>query len=148
MSVILDTSVLVYLYDDSAPLKQVQARRTLHTLAEAGAGAVSTQVLSEFFHVVTRRLRFQMTLESALIELERHARVWRILNVTAPVIIAAAHAVGSHKLSFWDAQIWAVARLNHVDAIFSEGFNAGSSRGGVHFVNPFAAGFRLEDWLN
>ena len=69
------------------------------------------------------------------------------LIVTAPVVIAAGHAVRDHNLSFWDAQLWAVAKLNQFDTILSEDFQAGSRLGGVRFVNPFAADFQESNWL-
>ncbi|MGD0296683.1 MAG: PIN domain-containing protein [Bryobacteraceae bacterium] len=145
--VLIDTNVLVYLYDESEPGKQRQARLVLRAVAEAGVGLVSTQVLSEFFSVVTRRLRPRLPHEIALAELEHHVRVWDILLVTPPVVIAAARAVRDHSLSFWDAQLWAVAQLNQLDTILSEDFQAGSRLGGVRFVNPFAAGFEQSSWL-
>jgi len=55
--VLLDTNVLVYLYDISTPDKQSQAIATLRRLEEHSAGAVRTQVLSEFFSAATLRLR-------------------------------------------------------------------------------------------
>ncbi len=120
---------------------------TLRALTEAGVGAVSTQVLSEFFSVVTRRLRPRLPFDIALAELEHHARVWNILTVTAPVVIAAARAVRDHGLNFWDAQLWAAAKIYEFDAILTEDFNAGSRLGGVRFINPFAADFRQSTWL-
>ena len=145
--VLIDTNVLVYLYDESEPKKQLQARSVLRGIAGVGVGAVSTQVLSEFFSVTTRRLRPKLPLDLALTELERHARVWSILPVTAPVIIAAARAVRDHQQSFWDAQLWAAAKLNQMDILLSEDFQAGSILSGVRFVNPFAVDFRKPDWL-
>ena len=145
--VLIDTNVLVYLYDEAAPAKQLQARLILRAVAEAGVGAISTQVLSEFFSAATRRLRPRLPLDVALAELERHAQVWNILLVTAPVVIAAARAVRDHNLNFWDAQLWAVAKLNQLDTILSEDFQTGSRLGGVRFVNPFAPDFELSKWL-
>ena len=139
--VLIDTNVLVYLYDESEPAKQRQARLILRELAEAGIGSISTQVLSEFFSVVTKRLRPRLPHDIAIAELERHARAWDIFLVTPPVVIAAARAVRDHSLSFWDAQLWAVAKLNQLDIILSEDFQAGSRLGGVRFVNPFAGDF-------
>ncbi len=146
--VLIDTNVLVYLYDEFAPAKQLQARLTLRGLAESGLGAVSTQVLSEFFRAVTRRLRPPLPLDASLVELEHHARVWTLLNVTAPIVIAAARAVRDHRLNFWDAQLWAAAKLNELDTILSEDFQPGHNLGGVRFVNPFAPDFRLSNWLS
>ena len=52
----VDTNVLVYLFDSEEPQKQRRARELVGTLAREGALALSTQVLSEFFVTVTRRL--------------------------------------------------------------------------------------------
>ena len=147
MQVLLDTNVLVYLYDISTPEKQGQAAEILRTLEEHGAGAISTQVLSEFFSVATTRLRPPLHNELALTELERHSQVWAILDVTATVIVTAARAVRDHRLNFWDAQLWAAAKIHGVDTIFSEDFNSGSTFGGVRFVNPFEPGFHLPKLL-
>jgi predicted nucleic acid-binding protein len=45
MRVLIDTNVLVYLYDASEPKKQLQARLVLRGIAGVGVGAVSAQVL-------------------------------------------------------------------------------------------------------
>ena len=142
--VLLDTNVLVCVYDTSAPLKRSLARSALGALAESGAGAVSTQVLSEFFCVTSRRM---LNPETALIELLHHARTWTVVQVTAEVVITAAEAVRDYRLNFWDAQIWATAKVNQIDFIFSEDFNSGSVIEGVRFVNPFAPHFHLPSLL-
>jgi len=54
--------------------------------------------------------------------------------------------VRDHQLPYWDAQIWAAARLNQVPIIFSEDFNAGAVLEGVRFVDPFADDFLLSAW--
>ena len=142
--ILLDTNVLVYVYDTSAPLKRSLARSTLGALAEAGAGAVSTQVLSEFFSVTTR---LTLNPQEALVELQHQVQVWTVLQVTTEVILAAARAVRDHQLNFWDAQLWAAAKVHGLGTIFSEDFNSGSTLGGVRFVNPFEPGFQLPRFI-
>lgn len=56
-SILLDTNVLVYAYDCSEPIKQARAWSVLDPLAALGLGVVTTQVLGEFFVVVTRKLK-------------------------------------------------------------------------------------------
>jgi predicted nucleic acid-binding protein len=51
-----------------------------------------------------------------------------------------------HSLAYYDAQIWATARLNQIPLIFSEDFQDGQTLEGVRFVNPFSAQFELRDW--
>jgi predicted nucleic acid-binding protein len=46
-----------------------------------------------------------------------------------------------YQLSYYDAQIWAVARLNRIPLVLSEDFSDGSVIEGVRFANPFADGF-------
>jgi predicted nucleic acid-binding protein len=146
-SVLIDTNVLIYPYDIATPRKQEQAIATLRTLEEHSAGAVSTQVLSEFFSAATTRLRPPMPGHAALVELENHARVWTVLQVTTEVILAAARAVRDHQLNFWDAQLWAAAKVHGLGTIFSEDFNSGSTLGGVRFINPFEPHFHLPKFL-
>jgi predicted nucleic acid-binding protein len=138
----LDTNVLVYLYDQTDAGKQAQAARVVRAIRESGTGAVSTQVLSEFFHIVTHRLRPRLSLETAMVELENHADVWNVLNLTADVILSAARATKQYQMNFWDAQLWAVAKSNGVTTIVSEDFNSGATLGGIRFRNPFAPGFQ------
>jgi predicted nucleic acid-binding protein len=64
--------------------------------------------------------------------------------MTPQIVLEAVQGVRDHQFSFWDAQIWAVARLNQVEAVFSEDFNPGAVIEGVRLVNPFAEDFELE----
>jgi predicted nucleic acid-binding protein len=50
-------------------------------------------------------------------------------------------------MSYWDAQIWATARLNQVPVVFSEDFNTGSLIEGVRFINPLANEFDTDAWV-
>lgn len=52
-----------------------------------------------------------------------------------------------HQLAYWNAQIWASARLNQIPVVFSEAFSDGVALEGVRFVNPFAAEFVLNSWV-
>jgi predicted nucleic acid-binding protein len=53
-------------------------------------------------------------------------------------VLEALRGVVRYRLSYYDAQIWAVARLNHVPVVLSEDFSAWSEIEGVRFENPFA----------
>jgi predicted nucleic acid-binding protein len=51
---------------------------------------------------------------------------------------AAMRAVGEHRLSFWDAMLWATARRAGVRLLITEDLQDGRVLEGVRFVNPFA----------
>lgn len=145
--IFLDTNILVYAYDRSEPDKQRQAALVLDKLAVSGAGIISSQVMSEFFVAVTRKISTPLTPESAYQRLENYQQSWDILDLTPAIVLEAVRGVRDYQFSFWDAQIWAAARLNQIPTIFSEDFNVGSVTEGVRFVNPLAADFQIEDWL-
>jgi predicted nucleic acid-binding protein len=54
---LIDTNVLVYAYDRTDHARRFRAQVVLQQLAATGSGALSGQVLGEFFVVVTRKLR-------------------------------------------------------------------------------------------
>lgn len=144
--VLIDTNVLVYAYDRREPEKQRQAIHVLEQLQLTQSGCMSVQCLAEFFRVVNRGSQPILSYEMALTQLAALADAWPVFNLTAMVVIEAARGMGSHQLSYWDAQIWATAHLNQIPVIFSEDFAPNTTREGVHFVNPFAPDFNLAAW--
>jgi predicted nucleic acid-binding protein len=51
-------------------------------------------------------------------------------------------------MTYWDAQIWASARLSQIPVVLSEDFGDGVIIEGVRFVNPLGPDFNLEAWLH
>lgn len=145
---LVDTNVLVYAYDRAEPEKQRRALEVLDLLAISGAGAISTQVLSEFFVAVTRKIAAPLSVPDAYDRVKNYLQSWTVLDLTGLIVLEAARGVRDYQFSFWDAQIWATARLNQIPVVFSEDFNVGQVTEGVRFVNPFAEEFQLESWLN
>jgi predicted nucleic acid-binding protein len=144
---LIDTNVLVYAYDRSEPLKQQQALQVLRELAESGRGAVTTQVLGEFFTVVTRKIPSPLSAGEATAQIRNHLQLWTVIEMTGALVLDAAIGVRDHKMSFWDAQIWAAARANWIPVVLSEDFSDGSVLDGVRFLNPFLPGFALKRCL-
>ncbi len=144
--ILVDSNVLVYAYDRSEPEKQTQAARILDQLLITGVGILSTQVLAEFFVAVTRKITKKLTIKQAFESLNNYAAAWEILGMNSLNVVEAARGVRDHAFNYYDAQIWAVARMNQIPVVFSEDFNP-SWIEGVQFVNPFAPEFTLEDWV-
>jgi len=146
-TVLIDTNVLVYLFDSKEPARQDRAIYVLRELEKAANGRLSVQCLSELSSVVMRRLDPPMSPAETLAQVERFQRIFPVFNLTPMIILEALRGVRDYQFSYYDAQIWATARLNQTPAIFSEDFNPGQITEGVHFINPFDENFRLEDWL-
>lgn len=144
--IFVDTNVLVYAYDRSEPEKQHLAFTLLDRLAITKVGTISTQVLAEFFVSVTRKLATPLSAGDAYQRVSNYLQSWTVLDMTGMVVLEAIRGVRDHQLSFWDAQIWAIAKLNQAPVVFSEDFSDGQVIEGVRFVNPFARDFRVEEW--
>ena len=145
-TILLDTNILVYAYDRSDMAKQQRAVEVLDALASRRAGAITTQVLAEFFFTVIRKPADPLPVEAAEKEAARHLRTWNVLDLTAPIVLEAIRGVRDHRLNYWDAQIWAAARLHQIPSILSEDFSDGAVLEGVRFINPLRPSFRLADW--
>jgi predicted nucleic acid-binding protein len=144
---LVDTNVLVYAYDRSEPEKQIRALEVLDRLAETQRGAITAQVMGEFFVAVTRKIPAPLSPTQAMERVQNYWLSWRLLDLTPMIVLEAARGVRDHQFSYWDAQIWAAARLNQIPVVLSEDFNPGSAVEGVRFVNPFETGFEFDEWL-
>jgi predicted nucleic acid-binding protein len=145
--VLIDTNLLLYLYDQNEPVRQRQARFVLDKLQIMGAGRVSMQCLSEFANIAPKKLSAFITSADASEHVRMFAHVWPVYYVTPAIVAEAAKAVHNYRLPFYDAQIWACAKFNEIPIIFSEDFQDGQTLEGVRFVNPFLEKFSLEKWL-
>ena len=133
-----DTNILVYAFDADEPEKQRVAEHLIRRLATDGSACVSSQVLGEFYVTVTRRFPGSMDPETASLHVERFAELLEVHSSGLQVVLEALRGVLRYRLSYYDAQIWAVARLNHVPVVFTEDFTDGAQIEGVRFENPFA----------
>jgi len=134
---LVDTNLLVYAYDRSAPEKQAKAVELLDELVKNGTGILSPQILSEFYTVVTRKLAAPLTPREGYTSISNYIRSWNIVDLTSHVVLEAARGVRDHHLSYWDSLIWATAKMNQIPTVLSEDFSHNSVIEGVRFTNPF-----------
>lgn len=145
--ILLDTNVLIYAHDQNDLGRQARALAVLRALEVEGAGYLSVQNLAEFFSVATRRLKPPLSLAEASSQIELLTHAFPVFELTVPIIREATRGASAYKLSYYDAQLWATARLNQIPVLFSEDLNVGSTLEGVRFVNPFALDFEINQWL-
>lgn len=144
--ILVDTNVLLYVHDPASPRKRERARELVAHLGP-DVGCLSAQNLAEFASASMRKLSPPLTSDRAYEQAAFFAETWRVFDLTPQVVLEALRGVRDHRLSYYDAQVWASARLNQVDAIFSEDFQDGQTLEGVRFVNPFADQFELDRWV-
>jgi len=130
----VDTNVLLYPDDQSHPAKRAQAKMWLAWLWENACGALSWQVLQEFYWNASRKF-------GVAPELARH-RVRLMAQWTPPELSIgmferAWHWADQAQVSFWDGLIVAAAERTKCRYLLSEDFQSGRQFGPITVVNPF-----------
>jgi predicted nucleic acid-binding protein len=141
-SFLIDTNILLYVFDDRDPAKRMRALEVVALLTSSRRGAVTTQVLSEFFVNVTRKLPSPLS-PGAIHAVSDLARSMAVLPVTLEVVEAAMQATIRYSISYWDALIWATARLNRITIVLSEDQSPDQTIDEVRTLNPLAPDFDL-----
>ena len=145
--VLIDTNVLVYAYQPAEKSKYTAAMHTVSRLLESGTGRLSAQILAEFISATTRGRTPILTIKESLSQVALFAEILPVFDTTRLIVLEAGRGVIQHRMSYYDAQLWATARLNQISTIFTEDFEHGRRVEGVQFLNPLLPGFDLEPWL-
>lgn len=131
----LDTNVLVYLFDDGEQDKQECAREIFDD-AEPGELVLSTQVLSEFYVTVTRKLA--QPLEPALAaEAVEWFGLLNVLPTDTALVKSAIQTSRVSQISYWDGLVVAAATRAGCQCLLTEDLNDGQRFGSVKIENPF-----------
>lgn len=132
--IFLDTNILVYLQNHSEPQKQIHCRKVLNALEAKTAFVLSTQVLQEFYMVMTRKLGADPVQIKSIIQ---QFRKFEVVLIDGDVIVGAIDLSVLNQISFWDALIVAAAQKANCSTVLTEDLNEGQNIGGVRIVNPF-----------
>lgn len=135
----VDTNILLYAYDAAAGEKHEAASTLVDRLWRERRGAISVQVLQEFYVNVTRKVAKTVDPEVAVESLKSLAR-WRVHSPLPDDVIVAATLSSRHQLSFWDAMIVRSAAELRCNTLWSEDLNDGQIIEGVQLSNPFIRG--------
>jgi predicted nucleic acid-binding protein len=129
-----DTSVLVYSDDPRDPAKRARALDLIQEYLRSRKGAVSLQVLQEYFVSATGKLKLDSGLARQRVE------VFAKFHVAEPVVDDILAAIDIHRLhsfSFWDALVLRMAIRTGCRVLFSEDMQHGRIIDGVEIINPF-----------
>lgn len=140
---LLDTNILVYGFDSADSQKQARALEAVERVGRGPSGALPVQALAEFCRVAMGKLNPPLSAEETYRQVELYERAFPVLSLTVAVVLEAVRGVRDHTFSYFDAQIWAAARLNQIPVVLSEDFPTGATVEGVTFLNPLEPAFDL-----
>jgi predicted nucleic acid-binding protein len=130
----VDTNIFVYAEDGSAGEKHSGSVRLIERLGEEGSGALSTQVLAEFYSAAFHKLHLSSELaEQTMAGLAG----WTLHRPDHADLIRAAHLHRRYKIQWWDALIVNSALELGCSILWTEDLRHGQRIGGLTVRNPF-----------
>jgi len=135
----LDTNILVYTFDATAPSKQQIARELVSTALNLQQGIISYQVVQEFLNVATRKFSPPLTLADAGIYLDK---VLTPLCEIFPCMTYYSKALELSErwgFSLYDSLIVTASLEAGCETLYTEDLQHGQIIQDITIINPFQA---------
>jgi len=131
----LDTNIL--LYSISRHPAEASKRDRAIDLLEQDGGALSVQVLQEFYVQATRSTRPDLLSHEIAAGLIKTWTRFKVQEITPGVLTGALEIKAAHGFSYWDSAIIAAARALGCRELYTEDLAHGREVEGVAIINPF-----------
>lgn len=131
----IDTNVLLYSISRD-PQERAKRERAV-TLLDRDDGALSVQVLQEFYVQATRPTRPDPLPHDIAVGLIDTWTRFAVQDITLAILTGALEIKASHGFSYWDSAIIAAARALGCGELYSEDMRHGLMIDGVAIINPF-----------
>jgi predicted nucleic acid-binding protein len=131
----LDTNVLLYSVSRD-PTEAAKQERAV-ALLDRDEGALSVQVLQEFYVQATRPSRPDPLPHEIAAGLIATWTRFRVQEITLTILTSALEIKAAHGFSYWDSAIIAGARALGCRTLYSEDLSHGRGVDGVTIINPF-----------
>jgi predicted nucleic acid-binding protein len=138
-AVFVDTNIFVYARDPRDYAKRARAAHWLRVLWSEQRGRTSLHVLSEYYAVVTRKLKVPVPREDAWDDVQTFM-CWGPQQTDAALLSQAYEIEQSHQLNWWDCLVVAAAQAQGCALLLTEDLQDGALFGDVTVRNPFTLG--------
>ena len=128
--------MLLYAYDKAAGQRHERAAQLVQRLAADPRGALSVQVLQEFYVNVTRKIEQTLDHATAVARVRALSR-WPTHVPRGGDVIMAAESAARAQLSSWDAMIVRSASVLGCPTLWSEDLGQGRRADDVVVRTPF-----------
>ena len=129
---------MVYAVDSSDRVRQAQAIARFERACANDTVALSTQVLHEFYSIVTTKLRPPLSTREASAQV-RQLCAFHVAGSSSQSVQDAIELAQKHKLHWWDALILESALRIGADVLVSQDGQHGQRFGKLVVENPFLA---------
>ena len=136
--IFFDTNIFIYSIDTSPREKKRSevARELVKEHIRNETGVISIQVLQEFYHVSTQKIRRPLSTDKAL-EYMHYISILETVHPDFDMIVAAILLHQHYILSFWDALILQASKSADCSLVLSEDLQDGFRIDNLTVKNPF-----------
>ena len=135
MKPFFDTNILIY--SISGNIADSVKRDQAIALLNGDSGALSVQVLQEFYVQATRSGRPDAIPHDLAVGLIKAWCRFRVQETTLELLDSALRIRKTHGFSYWDSAVIAAALHLGCECLYTEDLNHGQTLGGLTIVNPF-----------
>lgn len=132
--VFVDTTILVHAHDRRDPVKYEIAKAALAKLWDTGTGALSTQVLQEYYRVATRELGIP---HAEARETVSDYGEWCVTLTDAQLLVSASVLHERYRLDWRDSLVVEGALRCGATTLLSEDMQHGQRFDSLTIRNPF-----------
>tara|TARA_Y100000310_G_C20275273_1_gene619915 strand:+ start:216 stop:638 length:423 start_codon:yes stop_codon:yes gene_type:complete len=137
---LVDSNILIYSVDNDEKDKHPIAKKILLEIIEDKIEiGLSTQNLSEFISVTTKKIPQPISLENAreiILKLTKLSNL-KILKINEETILMAIEISEKYSIHYWDALIAAVMKENNIHEIITENEKDFNKIPWITTTNPF-----------
>lgn len=140
VAALIDTNILVYVFDPSDRRKQQVAIELLERGLAEDSVRIPHQAILEFVACSTRprgREKPLLAKPAAYREAEEFLSQFVVLYPNEALLRTALRGAAAYQLAWYDAHMWAYAEYYGLAELLSEDFEHGRLYGSVRVVNPF-----------
>jgi len=133
---LIDTNMLVYAHDQADKNKHEISKSIIKERLLEGTIAISSQNLSEFFSVVTRKKILEKQDAIKVISDIIEVSSWAKIDFTHKTVLEAAKISEQYSMHYWDSLLAATMKQNSILNLYTE--NARDFKiPWLNVVNPF-----------
>ena len=134
---LIDSTILVYAYDNSDPKKHEIAKEVVKKLEENGDGVLSIQNLAEFSRALTEKAKPPRPYHEVRRYILQLESVYTIITYGSNTVAEALHIASNYNLHFYDALIAATMEEGFISEIVTENTKDFRKVPNIVITNPF-----------
>jgi predicted nucleic acid-binding protein len=133
----LDTNIVVYSFDSTAPRKQTTAKKLIKNAIGLKIGIISYQVIQEFINVATHKFREPLKAKDCKEYVERFLAPICEVSPSIDLFEDAIDIKSETGYGYYDSLIVASAVKGNATILYTEDLHHGRKIRGLKIINPF-----------